>query len=122
LTPHLLHAKIGEKRRSKMAEDKEVLEGKAYAILSYLWILCLIPLILKKDNKFALFHAKQGLILFIGELVVGFIGIIPFIGWMILFIGTFIFGILSLAGIVQVLLGNFWRMPVVGEIAEKVNF
>jgi len=105
-----------------MAEDKEVLEGKAYAILSYLWILCLIPLILKKDNKFALFHAKQGLILFIGELVVGFIGIIPFIGWMILFIGTFIFGILSLAGIVQVLLGNFWRMPVVGEIAEKVNF
>jgi len=105
-----------------MAEDKEVLEGKAYAILAYLWILCLIPLILKKDNKFALFHAKQGLILFIGELVVGFIGIIPFVGWMILFTGTFLFGILSLAGIVQVLLGNFWRMPVVGEIAEKVNF
>ena len=103
-------------------DDKEVLEGKAYAILSYLWVLCLVPLILKKDNRFALFHAKQGLILFIGELAIGFIGIIPFIGWMILFFGTFLFGILSLVGIVQVLLGNFWKMPVVGAIAEKINF
>ena len=103
-------------------EDKEVLEGKPYAILAYLWILCLIPLILKKDNKFSLFHAKQGLVLFIGELVIGFIGVIPILGWMILFLGTFLFGILSLAGIVQALLGNFWKMPVVGEIAEKINF
>ena len=103
-------------------EDKEVLEGKPYAILAYLWILCLIPLILKKDNKFALFHAKQGLILFIGELVVGFVGVIPILGWMILFSGTILFGILSLIGIVQALLGNFWKMPVVGEIAEKIKF
>ena len=103
-------------------ENKEVLEGKAYAILSYLWILCLVPLILKKDNKFALFHAKQGLILFIGELVVGFVGVIPILGWMILFFGTALFGLLSLIGIVQVLMGNFWKMPVVGDIAEKINF
>jgi len=103
-------------------EDKEVLEGKAYAILAYLWILCLIPLILKKDNRFAIFHAKQGVILFIGELVVGFVGIIPILGWLILFFGTILFGVLSLAGIVQALSGNFWKMPVVGDIAEKINF
>lgn len=103
-------------------DDKEVLEGKAYAILSYLWILCLVPLILKKENKFAMFHAKQGLILFIGELVVGFVGIIPILGWMVLFFGTVLFGLLSLIGIVQVLMGNFWKMPVVGDIAEKITF
>ena len=106
----------------KKIEEKEILEGKAYAILSYLWILCLVPLILKKDNRFALFHAKQGLVLFIAELAVGFIGVIPFIGWAILFFGTFLFGALSLAGIVQALLGNLWKMPVVGDIAEKVSF
>jgi uncharacterized membrane protein len=128
LTPPILHVKIankngrGKNAEVKMAEDREVLEGKAYAILAYLWILCLVPLILKKENKFALFHAKQGLILFIGELVVGFVGIIPFIGWMILFLGTFLFGILSLAGIVQALMGNYWKMPVVGDVAEKVTF
>lgn len=103
-------------------EDGEVLEGKAYAILSYLWILCLVPLILKKDNKFAMFHAKQGLVLFIGELVVSFVGMIPILGWLIFLAGTPIFGVLSLIGIVQVLMGNFWKMPVAGDIAEKINF
>ena len=103
-------------------EPQEVLDGKAYALLSYLWILCLIPLLLKKENKFALFHAKQGLVLFIAEIAVGFIGVIPVLGWMILFFGTFLFGILSLIGIVQVLMGNYWKIPVVGDIAEKINF
>ena len=31
-------------------EDPQVLEGKSFAVLSYLSILCIIPLILKKDN------------------------------------------------------------------------
>ena len=103
-------------------ESQEVLDGKAYAILSYLWILCLVPLLLKKENKFALFHAKQGLVLFIGELVLGFVGVIPFLGWAILFFGTALFGVLSVVGLVQVLMGNYWKMPVVGDIAEKIAF
>ena len=103
-------------------ESKEVLEGKAYALLAYLWILCLIPLILKKENRFAMFHAKQGLVIFLGELVIGFVGILPILGWMILLFGTLLFGILSLIGIVQVLMGNYFKMPVVGDIAEKIKF
>ena len=103
-------------------ESQEVLDGKAYALLSYLWILCLIPLLVKKDNKFALFHAKQGLVLFIAELVVGFVGVIPFLGWAVLFFGTLLFGILSLVGVVQVLMGNYWKRPVVGDAAEKIQF
>lgn len=103
-------------------ETKEVIEGKVYAILAYLWILCLIPLLLKKENKFALFHAKQGLVLFIGELVVGFLGLVPFLGWVVLYLGTILFGVLSLVGIIQVLMGNYWKMPVVGDVAEKIVF
>lgn len=103
-------------------EPQEVLDGKAYAILAYLWILCLVPLILKKENKFAMFHAKQGLVLFLGELVIGFIGVIPVLGWAILFFGTALFGVLSLIGIVQVLMGKYWKMPVVADIAQKISF
>ena len=33
--------------------DKEILEGKILAILSYLSILCIIPLVIKKDNNLA---------------------------------------------------------------------
>lgn len=103
-------------------EDKEVLEGKAYAILSYLWVLCLIPLLVKKDNKFALFHAKQGLVIFMGELIISIIGVIPVMGWTIMFFGTLLFGIVSLVGIVQVLLGNYWKLPIFGDTAEKIKF
>ena len=105
-----------------MLDEKEILEGKPYAILAYLWILCLIPLILKKDNAFALFHARQGVVLFIGELAISFVGVIPILGWMILFLGTFVFGVLSLVGIVQALLGNYWKMPIVGGIAQSLKF
>ena len=104
-----------------MADDKEIQEGKVLALLSYLGILCLIPLLLKKDNKFVLFHGKQGLVLFLGEIAVGIISIIPFLGWFIGFISIILFGILSLVGIVQVLMGNYWKIPVVAGLAEKFN-
>ena len=46
---------------TKAENDKTIREGKVFAILSYLSILCIIPLILKKDNEFVLAHGKQGL-------------------------------------------------------------
>jgi uncharacterized membrane protein len=104
-----------------MAEDNELQEGKIFAVIGYLGILCLIPLLLKKENKFALFHGKQGLVLFLGEFVFFFISIIPLLGWFIGFLGILICGILSLIGIIQALIGNYWRMPVVADIADKFN-
>lgn len=104
-----------------MAEDKEIQEGKIFAIIGYLGILCLVPLLFKKENKFAIFHGKQGLVLFLGEITVLIISVVPFLGWIIGYFGFLIFGILSLIGIIQALLGNCWRMPVVADIADKFN-
>ena len=104
-----------------MAEDKEIQEGKIFAVIGYLGILCLVPLLFKKENKFALFHGKQGLVLFLGEVALGIVSVIPFLGWFVGFFGVLIFGILSLIGIVQSLLGNYWKMPVVADIADKFN-
>ena len=39
-----------------MVDDKVVEEGKIFALVGYIGILCLIPLLLKKDNKFAYHH------------------------------------------------------------------
>lgn len=96
-------------------------EGNLYAILSYLWVLCLIPILLKKDDEFVIFHAKQGLMLFIVEAAFFIIGIIPLLGWLVAQLGIFICGILSLIGIVQVLMGNKWKMPVIGDWAKKIT-
>lgn len=103
------------------AGDKEVQDGKIYAVLAYIGILCLVPLLVKKENKFALFHGKQGLVIFIAEIAVGIISVIPFLGWLIGFFGVIILGILSLVGIFQALMGNYWKMPVIADMAEKFN-
>ena len=102
-------------------EDVVVKEGKVYAILAYIGILCLIPLLIKKDNKFALFHAKQGLVLFIAEVIITFIWVIPFLGWFIGAIGWILIPIICIIAIIQVLMGNYWRIPVIADIAEKIN-
>lgn len=103
------------------SQDKELQEGRIYAVIGYLGILCLVPLLVKKDNKFALFHSKQGLVLFIGEVGAAIINIIPILGQLIWILSVLVFGILSLVGIVQSLMGNYWKMPVIGDIAEKIS-
>jgi fumarate reductase subunit D len=104
-----------------MADDKEVQEGKIFAILSYLSILCLIPLLMKKDNKFVLHHAKQGLVIFIAGVALGILVMIPFLGWVLAPIGSLLLLILSLVGIIQVLQGNYWKCPVIYDISVKIN-
>ena len=47
------------------AESKEIQEGKIFAVISYMIILCVVTLALKKENRFALFHGKQGLVILI---------------------------------------------------------
>ena len=102
-------------------QDKEIEEGRPFAFLSYLWILCLIPLFLKRDNRFAIFHGRQGLVLFIGEVLISILGMMPVVGWVVFFAGSALFGILSLIGLFQVLRGNYWRMPVINGMAEKIG-
>lgn len=95
--------------------------GNVYAILSYLWVLCLIPLLFKKDDEFVIFHAKQGLVLFILEVALGIIGIVPFLGPIVVMLGTIFCGIISLVGIIKVLMGEKWEIPVLGEWARKIK-
>lgn len=96
-------------------EDKDIQDNKIIAALAYLWILSIVVLLVKKDSKFAQFHAKQGLILFIASIVAGFI---PFFGWFIL---SPIIGIVALIGLIQALLGKYWEIPLVGDLAKKIN-
>lgn len=39
-------------------------------VLSYLWVLTLIPLLLEKDDAEVQWHAKHGLVLFAAEIIV----------------------------------------------------
>jgi len=101
--------------------NKDIEENKAVAMLSYLWILFIIPLFLKQDSKFCKFHAKQGLVLFIAWLIIAVIGVIPLIGWLVAFIGAIFLLVLTIMGIVKSLNGEYWEMPFLGQYAKKFN-
>ena len=97
--------------------DKDIQENKAIAVLSYIGILCLIPLLAKKESEFAQFHAKQGLVIFIAEIIGMFL--IPLFGLGALInLAALIF---SVIGIVNVAGGKMNKLPLVGDLAEKFN-
>ncbi|HCL00766.1 MAG TPA: hypothetical protein DHW42_11760, partial [Candidatus Marinimicrobia bacterium] len=95
---------------------------KIYAFLGYWGILFLVPILAKKDNDFAVFHGKQGLVLFVLEVIVTILGYIPFVGWFVICPLGYIFcGIMAIIGMVQSLNGKYWKMPWLGEYAEKIK-
>ncbi len=102
-------------------DAKDIEENKAIAVLSYIGILVLVPLLAKKESKYAQFHAKQGLVLFIAEVIVSILGMIPFLGWFILGpLGWIFVLVLSIIGIVNTLQGHAKELPVLGSLAKSI--
>lgn len=101
-------------------ENKETREGKFFAVISYIGFLCVVSLVLKKENKFAVYHGKQGLVLFVLEVASFILSVIPALGAFLRTFGILIFGLVSLWGILQALMGNCKRIPFVSDIAEKI--
>ena len=96
-------------------------EDTIYGVISYLWILCLIPILMKKKSEFIKFHSRQGFILLIIEIALGVIGIIPLIGQIIYALGMILCTVLSIVCIVQVLTGKKWAIPVLSKLVDKVR-
>ncbi len=104
------------------ADGEELEQGRFFAVIAYLSVLCLIPIIFKKSNKFAVFHGKQGLILFIWEVGALVVSIIPLFGKLIWGLSWLICFILSAIGMVQAWLGVYWKLPVsLGKWAEELE-
>jgi uncharacterized membrane protein len=96
----------------------DILDGKMYAVLAYLSIFCIVPLIIKKNNHFVLDHGRQGLVLFVAEVATLVISIVfPWAFRPFLFI---LFGF-SFWGMVTAIRGQFVEMPFIAKIAEKIT-
>ncbi len=100
---------------------EDVQENKVIAALSYLGLLVLIPLLVKKDSPFCQFHAKQGLVLLIAWVGIGIIAIIPILGWIVSIVGTIILFVLFIMGLVNALGGKYKELPLIGQYGEKFN-
>ena len=103
---------------------KEVEEGKAFAVLSYVLSLVglpffLVPLIMR-NNAFSLFHAKQCLMLWLVGVIGGTLsGLLAFvcIGLILAPIVGILILVLCIIGIVTASKGEAKPLPVVGPWA-----
>lgn len=85
-------------------------EEKLWAALSYLGVLSIVVLLVKKE-KFVHNHAKQGFLVFVGECFM-FIPVINFLfGWAIGLVAI----ILAIVGIIKAVSGEAWKVPFIGE-------
>ena len=98
---------------------EEIKEGAPFAALAYVFFLWIFTFIFKKDNYFARFHAKNGIVIFVGNFAC-------FAFMFILILGV-LFGILqlvlvlaSLCGIFLSLTGKYERIYFVSDIADKL--
>ncbi len=98
-------------------EKKDIEDNKVMAAISYIWILCLIPLLTKKDSKFVQIHAKQGLALFIIETVGILVYWIPLFGQLLWLLTA----VVAIVGLVTALQGKYIEIPVVSILTKKLN-
>ncbi|MBF0479235.1 MAG: hypothetical protein HQL26_07100 [Candidatus Omnitrophica bacterium] len=99
-------------------DEQQIVDGKVMAVLAYLTVLCIIPLLFQKNNEFVLYHGKQGLVIFVAEVGIFILHIL--LGVLILKIGMFLMLLFSFVGIIAVLQGRQINLPVISEIAEKI--
>ena len=90
------------------------------AIMAYIPFLCFVPLIKMRDDPYAYFHARQGIVLFFIE-VIAFIFSFPHLSqlfWTVIIIGCI--GA-ALAGIIFSIQGKMYKLPIIGDIADRLR-
>ncbi len=103
-------------------------------VLSYLWLLALIPLLVEKNDREVQWHAKHGIVLLVAEIVIWIalfivqtvIGHIPFLGCLMALIGLLVGFVLWCAVIlvhvvciVKGVNGQRFIIPYVSQYADQ---
>ncbi len=100
-------------------------DSKLFAFLGVLLGLIgfLIVMLARKNDKYAMYYGKQGLVLFIAYAIIYAVGMLmPFIGLYIIRVLSAILLILWIFGIVYSLSGKEKPVPIIGRFAEKFKF
>ena len=112
---------MDETQNPSAANSKDVEENKLMAAVGYLGILCLIPLLLKRNSPYAQFHAKQGLVILIVWVILWIGNIIPILGQIVWAVGSVVLLIVVILGIVNALNGKMWPIPFLGKYAAQLK-
>ena len=107
--------------QSTPTPKSDIEKNRIISAIGYLGILCLVPLLLKKDSPFAQHHGKQGFVLLVAWIILWIGTIIPILGHIVWALGSVVLLILMILGIVNALNSKKWVMPILGKYAREVK-
>jgi uncharacterized membrane protein len=100
-------------------DPADVDKNKIFAVLAYISILFLVPLLAAKESRFARYHTNQGVVLFLAGVICGIAGMIlsfiPFVGCLVMpavLIAILVFVVL---GIINAAQGVCKPLPLIGQ-------
>jgi uncharacterized membrane protein len=125
---------VSSDRREDAIPAGEIESGRLLAAVAYLPALCFVGLLSAPENRFVGFHARQGFLVFLLEIVAwvavwifeASIGRIPLLGFLLGAVIRFILGFgflaMTIYGVIKGATGEIARIPVLGDAIEKVPF
>lgn len=114
--------------------SQEVESGRLLAAVAYLPGLCFVGLLSAPDNRYVGFHARQGFLVFLLEVVAWIavsiyeasLGRIPLLGFLVGAVVRFVLGIgflgMTVYGVIKGATGEMARIPYLGDAIERVPF
>ena len=106
---------MSEENNNMSVDQKDIDDNKVMAILAYIGILVLVPILAAKESPFARFHANQGLILFLLFIACSIIMVIPVIGWIVGMVGSLFGFVCFIMGIINAIGGKMKELPLIGK-------
>lgn len=103
---------------STTSKGNENLMGAASYLLGF--VTGIVMLLIEKQSKFVRFHAMQSTMLFGGVFIANIaLGFIPLLGWLVGLVLSFATFILWLVCMWKAFQGEMYKVPFVGDLAEK---
>lgn len=102
------------------------LDANVAAAISYIPIVAIVFLVIEKTSTFVKFHSLQSLGLCLASIVIwfalGVFGMIPVLGWLTLLLWPLVaiaLFVVWLIALLKAFQGQRWKLPTIGDIAEK---
>ena len=103
-----------------MLQRDTALSSRILAVMSYLGVLSLVPLVMNRNDPYVQFHARQGVILWMWEVLAIYTLLMPVVGKLFFKFSSVACVILSVIGVLAVVLGRAWKFPIIGDWAARL--
>lgn len=95
----------------------DVKDNRLMAALSYIGVLFLVPMLARNRSDYAIFHCRQGIMVFALQAVLSFVTWIPAVGPFLYLLVLLI----SIVGFIQAYRGQWWEIPLLGKYAKMLK-